>query len=59
MPGGDGYKPTDSVNLTAAMITATATDCTVAGAAHTNLPMTVTGSFSTTGTDAGQVVITG
>jgi type IV pilus assembly protein PilA len=52
-----GFNPTQGVNITDAMITGTATDFTVAGATHVNLPG-VTGSFTTTGVNAGRVIIT-
>jgi type IV pilus assembly protein PilA len=52
-----GFNPTDNVNITDAMMTGTATDFTLNDATHTNLPGT-TADFSTTGANAGKVVIT-
>lgn len=51
-----GFNPTDDVNIVDTDITGTASDWTLTGADHTNLSG-VTASFSTTGPDAGQVVV--
>ena len=53
----NGFNPSANVNITDAMITRTATAFTINDATHANLPG-VTGDFSTTGANAGRVVIT-
>ena len=54
-----GFNPSDDVNLTDAMMTATTADVwTLTGVTHDSLGAAPTGSFTTGGADAGQVVIT-
>jgi type IV pilus assembly protein PilA len=56
----NGFNPSDAVNLTDAMMsTTTANTWNLVGVTHDVTGAGVTGSFSTAGADAGQVVITG
>lgn len=51
-----GFNPSENVNITDAMINGTATAWTLTDATHANLPG-VTGSFTTTGANAGRVIL--
>ena len=55
----NGFNPSDDVNLTDAMMAGTTADVwTLTGVTHDSLGAAPTGSFTTDGADAGQVVIT-
>ena len=55
----NGFNPSDDVNLTDAMMSTTTADVwTLTGVTHDTTGADPTGSFTTGGADAGQVVIT-